>query len=71
MATKLEEAPQSQAVLKNDIAIMVGGQGGDGTLTVVNLLAESFETLDSISMMRETYFPESGEATLTESSVPQ
>ncbi|HYB04488.1 MAG TPA: 2-oxoacid:acceptor oxidoreductase family protein, partial [Nitrososphaerales archaeon] len=42
MATKLEEAPHSQAVLKNDIAIMVGGQGGDGTLTVVNLLGRVF-----------------------------
>jgi 2-oxoglutarate/2-oxoacid ferredoxin oxidoreductase subunit alpha len=42
MATKLEEASQSQAVLKNDIAIMVGGQGGDGTLTVVNLLGRVF-----------------------------
>jgi len=42
MATKLEEATRSHAVLKNDICIMIGGQGGDGTLTVVNLLGRVF-----------------------------
>ncbi|MHB1909462.1 MAG: 2-oxoacid:acceptor oxidoreductase subunit alpha [Nitrososphaerales archaeon] len=45
MATKLEEAKQSQPILKNDIAIMIGGQGGDGTLTVVSLLGRVFRNL--------------------------
>lgn len=42
MATKLEQSSETSAVLKNDIAIMIGGQGGDGTLTVVNLLGRVF-----------------------------
>jgi len=42
LATKLEQSSETSAVLKNDIAIMIGGQGGDGTLTVVNLLGRVF-----------------------------
>ena len=42
MATKLAETSKSEAVLKDDISIMIGGQGGDGTLTVVNLLGRVF-----------------------------
>src|SRR5579875_233483 len=42
MATKLEEAVGIAPVLKDDISVMIGGQGGDGTLTVVNLLGRIF-----------------------------
>ena len=42
MATKLQETAESKAIQKSDISIMVGGQGGDGTLTVVNLLGRVF-----------------------------
>jgi 2-oxoglutarate/2-oxoacid ferredoxin oxidoreductase subunit alpha len=42
LAIKLEEVGESKAVVKNDISIMIGGQGGDGTLTVVNLLGRVF-----------------------------
>jgi 2-oxoglutarate/2-oxoacid ferredoxin oxidoreductase subunit alpha len=38
----LEDASNVQAVLKTDVTIMIGGQGGDGTLTVVNLLGRVF-----------------------------
>ncbi len=42
MATKLEQAVGMNPVLREDICIMIGGQGGDGTLTVVNLLGRIF-----------------------------
>jgi 2-oxoglutarate/2-oxoacid ferredoxin oxidoreductase subunit alpha len=42
MATKLEQSSEHATVLKDDITIMIGGQGGDGTLTVVNLLGRVF-----------------------------
>jgi 2-oxoglutarate ferredoxin oxidoreductase subunit alpha len=43
MATRLIEQQSAQEPkLKNDICIMIGGQGGDGTLTVVNLLGRAF-----------------------------
>jgi 2-oxoglutarate ferredoxin oxidoreductase subunit alpha len=45
MATKLEQAPQTSTVQRDDIAIMIGGQGGDGTLTVVNLLGRVFRDI--------------------------
>jgi 2-oxoglutarate/2-oxoacid ferredoxin oxidoreductase subunit alpha len=44
MATTLE-AKSLQPELKKDLCIMIGGQGGDGTLTVVNLLGSSFRNL--------------------------
>lgn len=45
LATKLEQTSISQTVLKSDISIMIGGQGGDGTLTVVNLLGRIFRDI--------------------------
>jgi 2-oxoglutarate/2-oxoacid ferredoxin oxidoreductase subunit alpha len=42
LATKLEVTSQGKGVLKEDLSIMIGGQGGDGTLTVVNLLGRVF-----------------------------
>ncbi|MDA4110984.1 MAG: 2-oxoacid:acceptor oxidoreductase subunit alpha [Thaumarchaeota archaeon] len=45
MATKLEQESELQSAVKNDITIMIGGQGGDGTLTVVNLLGRVFRDL--------------------------
>src|SRR5579862_4907816 len=45
MATKLAQTSEIQPVLKEDITIMIGGQGGDGTLTVVNLLGRVFRDL--------------------------
>ncbi len=45
MATKLEQASEVQTVLKNDVCVMIGGQGGDGTLTVVNLLGRVFRDI--------------------------
>ncbi len=42
MATQLEQAPNIKTELRNQISIMIGGQGGDGTLTVVNLLGRIF-----------------------------
>ena len=45
MATKLESASESSSILMEDICIMIGGQGGDGTLTVVNLLGSSFRNI--------------------------
>jgi len=45
LAIKLEqrEAPETKEV--HDICLMIGGQGGDGTLTVVNLLGRVFRNL--------------------------
>ncbi|MHB8567038.1 MAG: 2-oxoacid:acceptor oxidoreductase subunit alpha [Nitrososphaerales archaeon] len=45
MATKLEQPAKSTPVLKDDISIMIGGQGGDGTLTVVSLLGSVFRNI--------------------------
>ena len=45
MAVKLEQTPQVQTALRDDISIMIGGQGGDGTLTVVNLLGRVFRDI--------------------------
>jgi 2-oxoglutarate ferredoxin oxidoreductase subunit alpha len=45
MATKLEQSTDSQIELRDDICIMVGGQGGDGSLTVVNLLGRVFRNM--------------------------
>ncbi|MDA4130673.1 MAG: 2-oxoacid:acceptor oxidoreductase subunit alpha [Thaumarchaeota archaeon] len=45
MATKLEQRSENAPELKDDITIMIGGQGGDGTLTVVNLLGRVFRDL--------------------------
>jgi 2-oxoglutarate/2-oxoacid ferredoxin oxidoreductase subunit alpha len=45
MATTLEQQRQPEAELKQDLCIMIGGQGGDGTLTVVNLLGSSFRNI--------------------------
>lgn len=38
----MQETTESRPIQKSDISIMVGGQGGDGTLTVVNLLGRVF-----------------------------
>lgn len=45
MATKLEQSTDSQIELRDDVCIMVGGQGGDGSLTVVNLLGRVFRNM--------------------------
>jgi 2-oxoglutarate ferredoxin oxidoreductase subunit alpha len=45
MATKLETASENLPISKEDICIMIGGQGGDGTLTVVSLLGSSFRNI--------------------------
>jgi 2-oxoglutarate ferredoxin oxidoreductase subunit alpha len=45
MATKLEQPSISRTSLRDDICIMVGGQGGDGSLTVINLLGRVFRNL--------------------------
>src|SRR5487761_115609 len=45
MATKLEQATTTEPSLKDDICLMVGGQGGDGSLTVVNLLGRVFRNI--------------------------
>ncbi len=45
MALKLEERQDFKTVEKDDISLMIGGQGGDGTLTVVNLLGRVFRNL--------------------------
>jgi 2-oxoglutarate/2-oxoacid ferredoxin oxidoreductase subunit alpha len=45
MATKLEQQSEVKSTIKDDITIMIGGQGGDGTLTVVNLLGRVFRDL--------------------------
>ncbi len=45
MATRLEQASRSETSLRDDICIMVGGQGGDGSLTVINLLARVFRNI--------------------------
>lgn len=45
MATKLEQAARTEASLRDDICLMVGGQGGDGSLTVVNLLGRVFRNI--------------------------
>lgn len=45
MATQLEQASSVKTSLSNQICIMIGGQGGDGTLTVVNLLGRIFRNL--------------------------
>ena len=45
MATTLEQQKPAERMLKQDICIMIGGQGGDGTLTVVNLLGSCFRNI--------------------------
>lgn len=45
MATKLEQAARTETSLRDDICLMVGGQGGDGSLTVVNLLGRVFRNI--------------------------
>ncbi len=45
MATKLEQTTGTGTSLRDDICIMVGGQGGDGSLTVVNLLGRVFRSI--------------------------
>ncbi len=44
MSAELQTQGQ-KSVVKDDISIMVGGQGGDGTLTVVSLLGSTFRNL--------------------------
>ncbi len=44
MDTKLQEST-TETKLLNDISIMIGGQGGDGTLTVVSLLGHVFRNI--------------------------
>lgn len=43
--TTSEKQPSTQARDVTDIKVMVGGQGGDGTLTVVNLLSRVFKSM--------------------------
>ena len=45
MTTELKQAVKSDPILRDDIALMIGGQGGDGTLTVVNLLGRVFRDI--------------------------
>lgn len=45
MTTELKQAVRNKPLLRDDIAIMIGGQGGDGTLTVVNLLGRVFRDI--------------------------
>ncbi|MGI0091652.1 MAG: 2-oxoacid:acceptor oxidoreductase subunit alpha [Nitrososphaerales archaeon] len=45
MTTALQQTSKVHPVVKEDISIMIGGQGGDGTLTVVNLLGNVFRNL--------------------------
>src|ERR1700692_157271 len=45
MATKLDQSAEIKPALKEDITIMIGGQGGDGTLTVVNLVGRVFRDM--------------------------
>ena len=45
MATELQQRSNTNSVLRNDISVMIGGQGGDGTLTVVSLLGHTFRNL--------------------------
>ncbi len=45
MATNLEQAERVAPIVKDDISLMIGGQGGDGTLTVVSLLGSVFRSL--------------------------
>ncbi|MEM0120116.1 MAG: 2-oxoacid:acceptor oxidoreductase subunit alpha [Thermoprotei archaeon] len=41
----IEEVSESAPVHLEDIKVMVGGQGGDGTLTVINLLSHTYKQL--------------------------
>src|SRR5579875_1885561 len=48
MTTELLQEQQglpSEVLQNNDVTIMIGGQGGDGTLTVVNLLGRAFRNI--------------------------
>lgn len=45
MTTELRQESTTKTVLKDDICIMIGGQGGDGTLTVVSLLGNAFRNI--------------------------
>ena len=45
MSTELRQTTSPKTVAKDDICIMVGGQGGDGTLTAVSLLGSAFRNL--------------------------
>jgi 2-oxoglutarate ferredoxin oxidoreductase subunit alpha len=45
MTTTVEEQRPFEAELRQDLCIMIGGQGGDGTLTVVNLLGSCFRNM--------------------------
>lgn len=45
MAVELQSYSEKQTELRDDISIMIGGQGGDGTLTVVNLVGRVFRNL--------------------------
>ncbi len=45
MTTELKQAIKSEPILRDDIVLMIGGQGGDGTLTVVNLLGRVFRDI--------------------------
>ena len=45
MATDLRQTSNPALSPKGDITIMIGGQGGDGTLTVVALLSQTFRNI--------------------------
>lgn len=45
MATDLRQVSNPALSPKGDITIMIGGQGGDGTLTVVGLLSQVFRNI--------------------------
>ncbi|MHB2037319.1 MAG: 2-oxoacid:acceptor oxidoreductase family protein, partial [Nitrososphaerales archaeon] len=45
MSTELRQTTSPKTVVKDGICIMIGGQGGDGTLTAVSLLGNAFRNL--------------------------
>ena len=45
MATDLRQESEFSGPPKGDVTIMIGGQGGDGTLTVVSLLSQTFRNI--------------------------
>ncbi len=45
MTLELQSIKNRETTVRDDITIMIGGQGGDGTLTVVNLVGRVFRNL--------------------------
>ena len=45
MTLELQSTTSKETLVRDDITIMIGGQGGDGTLTVVNLVGRVFRNL--------------------------